>query len=129
MKAINFKQANVDVAKTQNEYNTLPSWVGETEYNGENVMTNVCCFELEDWEVESVVRNRRLWVQHLTFGRRLTPFLILPIKNAFNDAEDNSEAVVEIKMGFWRRLTFLLTGKTPPMTIKVSEGQVTLIEK
>lgn len=66
MKAINFKEVNVQVAENQPEYETLPAHVAG---NGEVT----CCFELDENELKQVAETGKIWLSFLTFNQPLQP--------------------------------------------------------
>lgn len=126
MKAITFPQVTNLVAENQKEYNTLPSYVGEVYENTKGV---VCCFELDDTDIEMINQNRKLWYRALTFGHALQPFNIMAINDYFHDEHtelqraDVNTVVIDgreikyldkiiqnttgIKFNFWDRLKIL----------------------
>lgn len=70
MKPIDFKERNVEVAKKQDEYITLPSYIApENNENGEIVF----CMGLNFWERVRLLFNGRLWCCLLMFGKPVTP--------------------------------------------------------
>lgn len=97
MKAIKFPQVTTLVAKDQDQYNTLPSYVGPVDSN--NTKGVICCFELSNGEIEAIVRNKRLWYRALTFGQPLQPFNIMIMKDYFKEKEiPNTSDDFNIKM-------------------------------
>lgn len=98
MKAINFPEANVGIAEDQEEYNTLPSFVDE-----KGVV--VSCFQLNAVEIETIIKNRKIWVHHLTGGQPLQPFNLFAVKNYFDCIQTqgtevivNNETILENKL-------------------------------
>jgi hypothetical protein len=67
MIATTFPQVNIEIAKNQPEYNTLPAF-----YNPEDGTTTFC-FELELEEIQQIARTGKIWIQQLTFGQKMQP--------------------------------------------------------
>lgn len=82
MKAIYFPEVNVEIAKNQPEYNTLPAYI-----SNEGVM--VTCFEFTDEEIQNIIKNKKIWVQVLMGNNRLQPFSLIPVKNYFESVITN----------------------------------------
>lgn len=68
MRAIKFKDANVDFAKNQDEYHTLPAL-----RIGDDNDTIITCYKLTFWERFRVLFKGRIWMSELNFNRSLTP--------------------------------------------------------
>lgn len=67
MKPIDFPEKNVDVAKDQDEYLTLPAYVNKEE--------TISCWQLTWWERVVVLFTGRLWFRQMNFGSPLQPQL------------------------------------------------------
>jgi hypothetical protein len=80
MKSVDFPQRNVIVAEHQEQYENLYAHV-ETRLQETPV---TACFELDDDEIEEIVRTRKLWYQCWTFGQPFQPIL-LSTKNPLPD--------------------------------------------
>lgn len=66
MEPVDFKGSNTIIAKDQKEYKPLPALVlGDGEV--------ITCWELTDEEVETIVKERKLYISQLTFNRGLQP--------------------------------------------------------
>lgn len=68
MEAVDFIGKNVEIAKNQPEYKTLPALVvpgpeGEV----------ITCWQLSDDEIEEVIKTRRIYMSQLTFGGKYSP--------------------------------------------------------
>ena len=70
MEAIKFKECNVDFAKNQEEYKTLPAFA-DTK-NG--VVTT--CYKLSLKDLIKIIFTRKIWLSLLTFNKPLTPQLL-----------------------------------------------------
>lgn len=68
MKAVDFPYKNVDIAKDQPEYNTLPALV-----LGDRNGTVISCWELTDEEIEELKKTKRIYLSLWTFGQPLQP--------------------------------------------------------
>ena len=64
MKAIEFEEVNVRIAKNQPEYETLPVY-----HDGTETGTITSCFELTPEEIDIIVTTGKIWYTQLTFGR------------------------------------------------------------
>jgi hypothetical protein len=105
LKAIKFPQVNVVIGEGQNDYQELPAFLNPEDANG----TIVACFELTKEEVKALSESKQIWVQLLTFGNPLQPF-ILSVGNPFKPFEastpskpstsDNESVSGESKMNF-----------------------------
>lgn len=125
MKAIQFPQVSNNIAEDQDEYSTLPSWVGDVEVDtsGRKETAVVCCFSIDDEELARINKYKRVWYRALTFGRPLHPFNIFAVRDYFDDSswlehlsdiEDTNLSEVhhvQIKMKFWQRFWFMIIGK------------------
>jgi len=67
MNAIKFKDCNVEFAKNQKEYKTLPAF-RDTE-NG----IVITCYKLSLIDLLKVVFTRRVWLGQMTFNEPLQP--------------------------------------------------------
>lgn len=76
MKAIEFEQHNVVFAKDQKEYQPLPA------YAQDNGLVTFC-MELDDRELEAVVKTNILRLPVLTFGRSAQPIRVTTIEPSF----------------------------------------------
>lgn len=68
MNPVEFKGSNIVFGKDQPQYKPLPALVLE---DGQ-VIT---CWELSDEEVQEIVKNRKLYINQMTFLRDLQPIL------------------------------------------------------
>lgn len=68
MEAIGFKESNVEVAKDQKEYKTLPSFRAKDEQG-----TMVSCYRLSFLERAKVVLRGKIWMSEMTFNKPVTP--------------------------------------------------------
>lgn len=74
-------KANVEIAKEQEEYLTLPAHVFE---DGQ-----VCvCIQLDEKEIEEVKKEGRVYVSMLTFNKPLQPFFITTRQEVFKEHID-----------------------------------------
>lgn len=118
MKAKQFPEANVNLAESQDQYMTLPSFFGEVGTRPEELGI-ICCMELDDEEWQKVLVTRKVWCRFLTFGRPLQPFTLQFDRDIFGKEDDpNSYSVneyhhnqdlktVEVKPTFWQRVKML----------------------
>jgi len=65
MNPVTFEESNIVFAKDQPEYIPLPGW-----YDGNQV---VSCWELDDSEIKTLVKTKRIWLSVWTFGHQLQP--------------------------------------------------------
>ena len=68
MQAIDFKEANITIAKDQPQYIPLPAYV-----KANDVGEIVCCWKLTRRERLKLFFTGNLWVSVLTFGGLLQP--------------------------------------------------------
>lgn len=68
MKPINFKDANTQIAKDQEEYNTLPALMIDDQYG-----TMITCTHLSIKERIKVLFTGRIWMSEWTFKQKITP--------------------------------------------------------
>ena len=78
MKAIDFPEANVKIAETQPEYETLPAYVA-----GDGEVT--VCFKLEKPELDQVLETGCIWLSFLTFGQPFQPIYGSCLKPQFQE--------------------------------------------
>lgn len=69
MKPTTFEGSNIEFAKDQDEYLTLPAW---RSHDGEEVIS---CWALTWVERFKLLFTGRLWLRQLTFGGTLQPQL------------------------------------------------------
>jgi len=70
MKSVDFDEANVELAKNQEEYNSVfASYDKDTGHL-------VACFELTDKEIVELLITKKLWYKQLTFKNPTQPFLM-----------------------------------------------------
>lgn len=67
MNAITFPEVNLEIAKDQPEYNTLPANVDQAS----GVMT--FCWEISDEDLAQIIETRKIWHRVLTGGGPLQP--------------------------------------------------------
>ena len=70
MKPIPFNGQNVVYAENQKEYEPLPAHRSE-----DGVVTS--CWELDDEDIAHIIKERKLFVQQMTFNSPLQPINIL----------------------------------------------------
>ena len=67
MKPIDFKERNIEIAKDQDQYETLPAHA--IQYRGEVVI----CIKLTTWERIRILFSGKFWTSILTFKQPLQP--------------------------------------------------------
>lgn len=101
MRAVKFEQANIMLAESQDEYETLPIWM-DVDENQRTVMvperqpngtvrdvprdkqgTAVACFELNKEEIDEIVKTGRIFFTTLTFWQPYQP-INMSTTNPFN---------------------------------------------
>lgn len=70
MKAIDFKERNVIIAKDQEDYRQLPAFWNTAEGSA------TFCFELNKEDLEQIQKTGKIWVKQLTFGNPMQPMNI-----------------------------------------------------
>ena len=75
MKSIKFKECNVEIAKDQEEYNTLYAYM-------DNKVT-VSCYKLSFKEWLKILFSGELWLGQANFGQPLQPQLPSVYKETF----------------------------------------------
>jgi len=71
LKAIKFEGANIEFAKDQEQYNTLPACAVRDKQG-----TVISCYELTDEEIEKLKKTKRIYLTLLTFNDPLQPQLL-----------------------------------------------------
>lgn len=112
MKSVEFPQVNTRLGADQPEYEMLYAHLTD---GGEGFVVK---FELNDDEVENVIKYRALWYHQKTFRKPFHPMYIATDKDLFseelvNDYLPNVElhnAAEEIKLTFWQRLRLIFGG-------------------
>lgn len=79
MKAIEFPGVNVRIAEKQEEYETLPAYVDQSQKSTPVLM----CFKLDEDEMEQVKESGQIWLTILTFGGPLQPIGMKCLKPEF----------------------------------------------
>lgn len=89
MKAITFPEVNVEIAKNQPEFNTLPAHATK-----DGMM--IIGFDLNEDEMKNLIRNKRLWIQLQVGPFPFPPFAIIPVKDYFKSViRDGSSFIVQ----------------------------------
>ena len=70
MKAINFKECNVNFAGNQKEYKNLPAF-----YDSKNGIV-ISCYKLTFKDLMKVIFTRKIWLGVMTFNKPLQPQLM-----------------------------------------------------
>jgi len=83
MKPVKFPQANIEIAKSQDQYNTLPA-----HYDHESKVVTAC-FKLTLDEVKNLVEEGHIFLQVMTFGKPLQP-LSIHTSNPLDDQEEKT---------------------------------------
>lgn len=74
---VDFPERNVEIAKDQPQYQTLPAYVDSKEG------TITSCWELTPEQIAEVGRTGKIWLRVLTFGNPLQPVLLSVLKEDF----------------------------------------------
>lgn len=98
MKAVEFKECNVEIAKNQKEYKTLPAFVDK------EIGTVTACFELNSDELKQVRRTNKIWLTLLTFNKPLQP-IQMSLLNPFE--KDKANTPFKIYHKTYHSFTFL----------------------
>lgn len=99
MRAINFEQANIMLAESQEEYETLPIWA-DIDENKQPVRLDdgklrdqmgqcVCCFELNKEEIDEIVKTGKIWFTQCTFWNAFQP-INMSTQNPFRKEVSNA---------------------------------------
>lgn len=73
MEAITFPQANLELAKDQPQFNTLPAFHGQIGSTPEETGF-VFAMKLTDEEINKINHHKVIWFSQLTYGRKFHPF-------------------------------------------------------
>lgn len=91
MNAVKFEQANIMLAESQEEYETLPIWMDIDEskspvktmmaddggnlsmQNRDRMGHAVCCFELNKEEIDEIILTGKVWLTQCTFWNPFQP--------------------------------------------------------
>lgn len=76
MKAIKFKEVNLQIAENQEEYETLPAKIDIEDPAAPTTM----CIELNQAEINQVVKTGMIWLTVLTFMRNFQPIKMSLLK-------------------------------------------------
>jgi len=87
MRAVNFKQANVNLAKNQDQYNTLPAYMGQVGSEPEETGF-ITCFELSEQEIENINKHGKIWYTQMTFNNQFHPMSMIVANNIFDALDD-----------------------------------------
>lgn len=90
MRALEFEQQNVVLAKDQPEYNQLPAYFGQLG-DQPNETGYVVCLELDKEEMKRVIQYGKVWVSQLTFGGKFNPINVFCHNNIFIPGNDEKE--------------------------------------
>lgn len=91
MKAINFKEVNVRIAENQEEYETLPVKINLVDPAAPTTM----CIELDQAEINQVVRTGRIWLTVLTFKQNFHPIKMSLLKP--DDCTDPGNTLIDVE--------------------------------
>ena len=87
-KVTDTQEINIQVAKDQDQYNTLPA----------NYASGLMAFafELSEEDIEKILKNKRIYVSLLTFGKRMNPINIAVDPEDFDEScKYNREEVLK----------------------------------
>jgi hypothetical protein len=76
MKAIDFNEVNMRIAEKQEEYETLPVFLDQTD----PTIPVTMCFELDEQEQKQVLETGKIWLKILTFGHNFQPISMSCLK-------------------------------------------------
>lgn len=68
MTPVAFPEATIVMGSDQPEYLPLP-----THISSDPTSTVTSCWDLNDLDVASIIKHRKIWLQQLTFGNALQP--------------------------------------------------------
>jgi len=74
MKPVEFEGQNFVLGRGQQEYMELPAF-----RCNDDCVTIWSCWELDDADIEDLVRNRKVWLGQLTFGNLFQPQKVTPV--------------------------------------------------
>ena len=69
MTATEFTEVNLRIAEKQEEYQTLPVFLDQTD----PTLPATMCFELDENELQQVKETGKIWLTVLTFGKHFQP--------------------------------------------------------
>lgn len=125
MKAIQFKECNVEIAKNQKEYKTLPAFVDK------EIGTVTTCFELDDQELKQVRRTKKIWLTLLTFNKPLQPIQTACL-DPFQHIEDSKPFKIfhnsAIEFSFLDRIKILFGQKIKIESEIYVDGEVEILK-
>jgi hypothetical protein len=83
MKAVKFKEANIQLAEDQPEYETLPIYMpGKNGVIDDPEGHATFCMRLTKEEVREIVATHKIWITQLTFNNPFQP-ICMTTKNPF----------------------------------------------
>lgn len=92
MKPIKFKEVNVEFAKNQDEYETLPALKLDT-----NEGEVISCWKLSFFERLKVLITGKVWLSLMSFNKALTPsFMSVNRKDVYSIPDDNISVIRKI---------------------------------
>lgn len=123
MKSIRFDEFNKTLAEDQPEYNRVYTYHGQIGNTPEHIGF-ICCFEVTEYEIHKIAKEKKIWLSQLTFGQKFNP-IVLNVLNPF-DHDDFSisqenllgKTKVEIKLSFIDRLKLLFSNKPVVISLK-----------
>lgn len=107
MKAIEFPQQTMVLAKDQPEYNNLPVFISNDDQR-----QMISCYQLDDEELAIINKTKVIWQGQLTFGRSYSPSFVTvgdPFLN--HEVVEGSKfiSIVEVAKEYGRILKFQWT--------------------
>ena len=125
MKAIQFEECNVEIAKNQKEYRTLPAFVDK------EIGTVTTCFELDNEELKQIRRTKKFWLTLLTFNKPLQPIQTTCL-NPFQHIEESKPFKIfhkiETSLSFLDRLKILFGSKVRIESEIYVDGEVEILK-
>lgn len=90
MKSVNFEEATNKIAENQPEFKTVHS-----QFQSSDQSINLC-FELDDDEIETIRKEKRIWYKQVIGKENMQPILLSTnkweiIEDPINNINDNSD--------------------------------------
>jgi hypothetical protein len=88
---VKFKQANVNLGESQEEYQNLPAFFGQVGPT-EKHTGYVYCHELSSDDLNVINATKQIWSSQMTFGHPLNPVNIM-VHDPFENSKDYQKSI------------------------------------
>lgn len=114
MKSIKFPQVNTVIGAEQPEYEPVNAYVGNIGAGEVESTGVIVCYQLDEEEVQSVLKHGKIWYSQLTFGAPMHPMYLDVREDIFSTEPTGKVEPITVtdvaKLSFMDKLMLLFGG-------------------